>query len=163
MKFVHIELKRDTWMEPEVKVKSPDEAVTAIQKTTKDLDREMLICIYLSTSGRVISASVCSVGSMDQSIVSPAEIMRTALAAGARSIILIHNHPSGECVPSTADEDVTKRMACVSAVMGIDLLDHIILGDDGSRYSFKENQPDLFEVNDIWNRQAAAAEHRRSI
>lgn len=143
MDFVHIELKRDTWIKPEITATNPEMAVEAIQKLIEDLDREMIICLHLTTKGGVITASVCAVGSMDQASVSPAEILRTALATGARSIILLHNHPSGDCSPSQVDIDFTRRMAQAGALIGIDLLDHIVVGAHGRQYSIMENNRKL--------------------
>lgn len=143
MDFVHVELKRDAWLQPEIRATSPETAVEAIQKTVENLDREMVICIHLSTNGRVITASICSIGSMDQAIVSPADILRTALVTGARSIILLHNHPSGECSPSQTDLDFTRRMAQASTLIGINLLDHIVLGEKGKFYSIMESHKEI--------------------
>lgn len=158
MDFVHIELKRDTWIQPVMKIQTPAEAVDAVEKLIENLDREMLICIYLATSGRVISAAVCSIGAIDQSIVSPAEIIRTALVTGAKSMILLHNHPSGQADPSKDDFLVTRRMACVGKLVGIQILDHIVVGDRGMRYSMKENRADLFEIQKDMDFSMIAAE-----
>lgn len=158
MDFVHIELKRDTWIQPVMKIQTPAEAVDAVEKLIENLDREMLICIYLATSGRVISAAVCSIGAIDQSIVSPAEIIRTALVTGAKSMILLHNHPSGQADPSKDDFLVTRRMACVGKLVGIHLLDHIVIGEYGARYSMKENRAELFETQKDMDFSLIAAE-----
>ena len=158
MDFVHIELKRDTWIQPVMKIQTPNEAVEAVQKLIENLDREELVCIYLATSGRVINAAVCSIGAMDQSTVSPAEIIRTALMTGAKSMILLHNHPSGQADPSKDDFLVTRRMACVGKLVGIQLLDHIVVGDRGMRYSIKENRADLFEIQKDMDFSMIAAE-----
>lgn len=160
MDFVHIELKRDTWIQPILKIQTPAEAVTAVQKLIENMDREAVVCIYLSTSGRVISAAVCSVGAMDQSIVSPAEIIRTALVTGAKSMILLHNHPSGCVDPSKEDFLVTKRMVYAGKLVGIHLLDHIVVGDCGARYSMKENRIDLFEIQNHMDVSWIAAERK---
>ena len=158
MDFVHIELKRDTWIQPAMKVQTPDEAVDAVQKLIENLDREAVVCIYLATSGRVINAAVCSIGAMDQSVVSPAEIIRTALVTGAKSIILLHNHPSGQADPSKDDFFVTRRMVCVGKLVGIHLLDHIVIGEYGARYSMKENRAELFETQKDMDFSLIAAE-----
>lgn len=158
MDFVHIELKRDTWIQPIMKIQTPAEAVNAVQKLIENLDREEVICIYLATSGRVISAAVCSIGAMDQSVVSPAEIIRMAIVTGAKSMILLHNHPSGQADPSRDDFLVTRRMACVGKLVGIHLLDHIVIGDSGEQYSMKENRSDLFEIQENMDFSMIAAE-----
>jgi len=70
-------------------------------------------------------------GTADQALVSPRDIMRTALVAGAVSIILAHNHPSGDPTPSREDEDVTRRVAAAGRVVGVPLLDHVVLTTGG--------------------------------
>lgn len=158
MDFVHIELKRDTWIQPAMKVQTPDEAVDTVQKLIENLDREAVVCIYLATSGRVINAAVCSIGAMDQSVVSPAEIIRTALVTGAKSMILLHNHPSGQVNPSKEDFLATRRIACAGKLVGIHLLDHIVIGEYGARYSMKENRAELFEIQKDMDFSLIAAE-----
>lgn len=102
LEFIHVELKRDTWLSPEATVRTPDDAVDVIHDMLRDMDREMLVCINMAASGRVINASICSVGTMDMALVSPPEILRGALLSGARSLIMLHNHPSGQISPSTS-------------------------------------------------------------
>ncbi len=150
MEFVHVELKRDTWVRPEINIRTPDDAVDTVQKLIADMDREMVICIYMATSGRVISASVCAIGTIDGAMVSPAEIMRTALMTGCRSLILTHNHPSGEIKPSTEDIAITKRLCEAGRLIGIQVLDHIIIGS-GTKHSIKESYPDVFETRSSWD------------
>ena len=133
LEFIHVELKRDTWMSPEVTVQNADDAVGVIHGMLKDMDREMLVCINMASSGRVINASICSVGTMDMALVSPPEILRGALLSGARSLIMLHNHPSGQINPSREDLTVTKRIATASAVVGVNFLDSIIIGQNGRR------------------------------
>jgi len=153
LEFIHIELKRDTWMSPETTVHTPDDAIGIVQGMLEDLDREMLVCINLANSGRVINASICSVGSMDMAFVSPPEILRGALLSGAKSMILLHNHTSGRVNPSREDMEVTKRMATASSVVGVNLLDSIIIGENGKQFSFKSSmeeclRPAEFAVGD---------------
>ena len=64
MEFVHVELKRDTWVYPEMKVETPYDAVKAVKELLQDMDREIVVCINMAASGRVINASVCSVGAI---------------------------------------------------------------------------------------------------
>lgn len=157
MKFVHTELKRDTWIRPAQKVLNADDAVDVVKGMMKDVDREMVICIHMAASGRVISTEVVAIGTIDQACVSPAEVLRTALLTGARSIILMHQHPSGECGPSEEDIRLTKRMAMAADLIGIQLLDHIIVGDD-DMYSISRNQPDVLKSRKIQDFAENAAE-----
>jgi DNA repair protein RadC len=93
--------------------------------------------VLLDTKHRVLRTTVLSVGTLDASIVHPREIFREAAAGGAAAIVLFHNHPSGDPEPSREDRRLTERLIAAGLVMGIDVLDHIILGD--ARYfSFRE-------------------------
>lgn len=95
--------------------------------------------LLLDTKRRVLRASILSVGSLDASIVHPREVFREATAAGAASLVLFHNHPSGDPAPSEDDVLLTQRLVAAGVLMGIDVLDHIILAD--VRYfSFSENK-----------------------
>ena len=149
LEFIHVELKRDTWMSPEVTVQNADDAVSIVHGMLEDMDREMLVCINMASSGRVINASICSVGTMDMALVSPPEILRGALLSGARSVIMLHNHPSGQITPSREDKTVTKRMATASAVVGVNFLDSIIIGKDGQRFSFRNEMEEYLQPADL--------------
>ena len=93
--------------------------------------------VLLDTKHRVLRTTVLSVGTLDASIVHPREIFREATAGGAAAIVLFHNHPSGDPEPSREDTRLTERLIAAGVVMGIDVLDHIILGD-ARYYSFRE-------------------------
>ena len=93
--------------------------------------------VLLDTKHRVLRTTVLSIGTLDASIVHPREVFREALAAGAAAIVLFHNHPSGDPEPSRDDVVLTERLLAAGMLMGIDVLDHIVLGD--ARYcSFRE-------------------------
>lgn len=93
--------------------------------------------VLLDTKHRVMRATVLSVGTLDASVVHPREIFREAVAANAAAIVLFHNHPSGDPEPSFDDTRLTERLMSAGVLMGIDVLDHIILGD--ARYfSYRE-------------------------
>ena len=70
----------------------------------------------------------------------PREVFKSAILANASSIILLHNHPSGDCQPSEADIDVTKRLIGAGELLGIEVLDHIVIGEQKEYFSFKENE-----------------------
>jgi DNA repair protein RadC len=93
--------------------------------------------VLLDTKHRVLRTTVLSVGTLDASIVHPREVFREAAAAGAAAIVLFHNHPSGDPEPSRDDLKLTERLVAAGVLMGIDVIDHIVLGD--ARYcSFRE-------------------------
>ena len=94
--------------------------------------------VMLDTKHRVIRATVLSVGTLDASLVHPREVFRAAAAGGAASLVLFHNHPSGDPTPSPDDVALTARLVDAGTLMGIEVLDHLVLGDV-RYYSFKES------------------------
>jgi DNA repair protein RadC len=93
--------------------------------------------LLLDTKHRVLRSTVLSVGTLDASIVHPREVFREAVAAGAAAIVLFHNHPSGDPEPSIEDTRLTERLMAAGVMMGINVVDHVILGD--ARYfSYRE-------------------------
>ncbi|MDN4067538.1 DNA repair protein RadC [Paenibacillus vini] len=94
------------------------------------LEKEHFVILYLNTKNRVIGRETVSVGSLNAAIVHPREVFRGAIRRGSASVICAHNHPSGDPTPSQEDIDITKRLAQAGELVGIDLLDHVILGRD---------------------------------
>jgi len=93
--------------------------------------------LLLDTKHRVLRSTVLSIGTLDASIVHPREVFREAVAGGAAKIVLFHNHPSGDPEPSREDTHLTERLIAAGVLMGIDVIDHVILGD--ARYfSYRE-------------------------
>jgi DNA repair protein RadC len=93
--------------------------------------------VLLDGKNRLIRTAILSVGSVDASIAHPREIFREAAIASAASVVVFHNHPSGDPSPSRDDIELTRRLKYSGEVMGIELVDHIILGD-GRWYSFRD-------------------------
>ena len=93
--------------------------------------------VLLDTKRRVLRTTVLSIGTLDASIVHPREIFREATLAGAAALVLFHNHPSGDPMPSEDDVKLTRRLMAAGALMGIDVIDHVILADV-RYYSFSE-------------------------
>ena len=98
----------------------------------QEFDRECCMALMLDTKHRLIRREVVSLGSIDHTFMSAREIYRDALLAGAAAIVLAHNHPSGDHQPSNDDELVTRRLAKAGELIGIELLDHLVLGQDDS-------------------------------
>jgi DNA repair protein RadC len=110
-------------------VKTPDEAVRLVKGRLKNKKKEHFLVLLLDTRSQLIKTSEISVGSLDASIVHPREVFKEALSASAASVIFVHNHPSGDPEPSEDDIKLTERLAQAGEIMGIDVLDHIIIGD----------------------------------
>jgi DNA repair protein RadC len=100
--------------------------------------KEHFMVLHLDTKNQVIGEEVVSIGSLNASIVHPREIFKTALKRSAASIICAHNHPSGDPAPSREDIEVTARLVEAGKLLGVDVLDHIIIGDN--RFSSLKEQ-----------------------
>ena len=89
--------------------------------------REHFLCLYLNARNQLIHKEVVSIGSLSASVVHPREVFHLAVTRAAASIVLAHNHPSGDPSPSREDIELTRRLVEAGRLMGIDILDHIIL------------------------------------
>lgn len=103
------------------------------------LKQETFQCVYLNTKNRLIKTQVISVGSLNANIVDPKDVFRGAISEGAASVIVLHNHPSGDPTPSTHDIEVTKKLATAGEIIDVKVVDHIIIGD-GKWVSLKEER-----------------------
>lgn len=119
------------------KINSPSTVVEFFQSELKHLNKERFIVVFLNTKNMITSYETISVGSLSASIVHPREVFNRAIKRSAASLILVHNHPSGNPSPSKDDESITKRLCEVGEVVGIKILDHLIISDD-TYFSFKE-------------------------
>jgi DNA repair protein RadC len=118
-------------------VRCPEDAAGLVMEDMKHLQREHFKVILLDSKNAVISVETVSVGTVNASIVHPREALRPALEKSATSMVLVHNHPTGSVAPSREDILITKRFEKCGRILGIDVLDHIIIGD-GSFKSLKE-------------------------
>lgn len=119
------------------KVTSPQDIANYLMEDLRYLKKEHFKIITLDTKNKILDICTISIGSLNSSIVHPREVFHEAVKKSAASIILIHNHPSGETQPSREDISITKRLIEAGELMGIKVLDHIIIGD-GVYLSFKE-------------------------
>ena len=120
------------------KISSPRDALDLGRQFIQDSDREELIACCLDTKNQPTSINVVSIGSLNSSIVHPREVFKVAILSNAASIILFHNHPSGDPTPSSEDINVTNRLKEVGKLIGIDVIDHIVIGSENSYCSLKE-------------------------
>jgi DNA repair protein RadC len=102
-----------------------------------NLDRENFVAVLLNTKNEVIECPTVSVGTLSASLVHPREVFKPAIRASAASVVLAHNHPSGRVEPSREDREVTERLAGAAKIIGIEVLDHVILGE--GYFSMKEH------------------------
>lgn len=120
-----------------IKISSPQDVSAMLMEDMRYLKREYFKIILLDTKNNVLGIRDISIGSLSSSIVHPREVFKEAINASSASIILVHNHPSGEVEPSKEDLNITSRIIEGSKILGINVLDHIIIGD-GVFLSFKE-------------------------
>jgi len=110
-------------------VKTPDDVVGVVRSRLKGKQKEHFLALLLDTRNQLIKVSEISIGSLDTSVVHPREVFKEAISASAASVIFAHNHPSGDPEASEDDIELTKRLAKAGEIVGIDVLDHIIIGD----------------------------------
>lgn len=110
-------------------VKTPEDVSGVVGRQLRAKKKEHFLALLLDTRNQLIKVAEISVGSLDSSIVHPREVFKEAISASAAAVILAHNHPSGEAEASEDDIKLTERLAEAGELVGIDVLDHIIIGD----------------------------------
>jgi len=111
-------------------LKRPDDAASVARKFLANEDREVFIAINLDHSGKINSIHVVAIGNANATIIHPREVFKTAILSNASSIVIAHNHPSGNSQPSDEDTKMTSMLIEAGRLLGIKVLDHIIIGDD---------------------------------
>ncbi|MGP7816828.1 RadC family protein [Niallia sp. 01092] len=111
-------------------IRSPEDAAKYMMNEMRFLTQEHFVCLYLNTKNQVMHKQTVFIGSLNASIVHPREVFKEAFRRSAASIICLHNHPSGDPTPSREDIEVTKRLVECGKIIGIDLLDHVIIGEN---------------------------------
>ena len=118
-------------------ISSPADVERLLRGRIANLDRENFVVVLLNTKNEVIETSTVSIGTLGASLVHPREVFKPAVRASAASVILAHNHPSGKVEPSQEDREVTRRLGEAADILGIEVLDHVIVGD--GYFSMKEH------------------------
>jgi DNA repair protein RadC len=103
------------------------------------MPKEVLVAFYLNTKMKVIEREIISIGTLNASLVHPREVFRSAILKNSSSIIILHNHPSGDTELSDADIQIKDRLIEAGNIIGIKLLDFIVFTPDGSYYSATES------------------------
>jgi DNA repair protein RadC len=120
-------------------IRGPDDVVALVGKKLKKEPREHFLVILLNARHEATAVETISIGSLNASIVHPREVFKPALLASAASVVLVHNHPSGDCEPSEEDLSITKRLVECGELLGIGVLDHVIVASRGV-VSFRSRQ-----------------------
>jgi DNA repair protein RadC len=111
-------------------VASPQDVADYLMPRLTDPKKEHFFAVLLDVKSRVIRLHTVSIGTLDSSLVHPREVFKEAIAASSSSVIVAHNHPSGDPSPSSEDKKVTTRLVEAGKLLGIDVLDHIVFGED---------------------------------
>jgi DNA repair protein RadC len=133
------ELGKRKDLEPELKdfdIKDPQSVVKAIRASIKDKAKEHFKLILLNARNKILGVSTISIGSLNASIVHPREVFKDAIVHSAYSVVLAHNHPSGDPEPSEDDLKMTRKLVESGKILGIEVLDHLIIGKNAF-FSFK--------------------------
>jgi len=128
-----------------VEISKPEHIAKILVRVLKaesknDRNKEHMWGIYLNARNNIKKIELISLGTLNTSIVHPREIYAPAVSSGTASIIIAHNHPSGNEEPSESDDITTKKLKEAGRILGIELLDHLIITESGKYYSFNEHQ-----------------------
>ena len=141
LEVVNIRLVKEQSLYSEKILDSPQAVVELMAKELAQYDREVFCVLNMKNNGQVINMNMVSVGSINASFVIPREVFKSSILANASAIIGIHNHPSGNVKPSKEDMLVTRKLQQCGQLLGIELLDHIIVGGTNEKmFSFREKK-----------------------
>ncbi|MEO0115273.1 MAG: DNA repair protein RadC [candidate division WOR-3 bacterium] len=121
-----------------IEIKTTQDVLRVVRPKLKDKKKEYFLLLLLDSRNQLIRPVDISIGSLDATVVHPREVFKEAIAASAASVICVHNHPSGNPEPSDDDLNLTKRLVLAGNLLGIEILDHIIIGAQGY-YSLKSH------------------------
>jgi DNA repair protein RadC len=139
--IVKIQMVRDGSIEyGKTPISKPEDLAELGLKFLKNADREMFILICLNIKNFVNCIHLVSIGTLNQAVITPREVMKAALLSNAASIAFIHNHPSGDAQPSQEDISLTRTLERCADLFDIRVLDHVIVADDGHYESFAEKK-----------------------
>ena len=119
---------------------TPKKVVDMLSRLLRNVDREHFFAISIDTKGKPVGVEVVSIGTLNSTIVEVREVFKHAILCCASGIILAHNHPSGDPIPSKNDKQVTNRLREAGKILGIGVLDHVIIGDKDTYFSMAENE-----------------------
>ena len=118
-------------------MRQPAAAARVLAEYIGEADRELFVIAFLTIRYRVLGLHTVSVGCLSSSLVHPREVFKPAILAGCAALLLAHNHPSGDPDPSAEDIALTRRLAAAGTLLGIEVLDHLVLGEEGRFVSLR--------------------------
>ncbi len=136
---VRVKLVKEAPLYSELPLQNPYEAAATIGELLCDMDREVVCVVNLQSDLKPINVTFASIGALNEAMVHPREMLKASILSNAASIMIIHSHPSGNLLPSKQDTMITDRMNAVCEMVGIQLIDHVIVGGNNREFfSFKE-------------------------
>ena len=140
LNVVRVKLIDDTPLFGNELIQTANDAIFLMQKELRNCDRETFCALHLNAKGKPLSMSIISIGELTSTIVHPREVFKASILSNASAVIFMHNHPSGELIPSEEDKKATKRLEMAGQILGIPVVDHIIVGENKENYySFRAN------------------------
>lgn len=136
---VAIRLVQESPLVSEEYLSSPEKAAEVVGDYIRNMDREVLCTINLNAKLQPINFNIASIGTVNQTLAVPRDLLKTAILSNATNMMVLHNHPSGDLTPSKEDIKITSRLISICELVGIPLLDHIIVGPSKKEFfSMKE-------------------------
>ena len=135
---VAIRMVKERPLLSETPVNTPDSVVRLLHELFKDYDREVFAVVNFQHNMQPINMNIVSIGALNMTLVHPREMLKSIVLSNASGVMLIHNHPSGQLIPSEEDKIMTAKMSKLLELMEVNLIDHIILGPGEGYYSFHE-------------------------
>lgn len=126
-----------TALDPRSAIRNPQDVVDCVMPFLRDEPQENFMAIFLNTKNEILKTRIITTGTLDSSLITPRELFREAMSMNSAAVIVAHNHPSGDPTPSREDIAITKRLCQAGEMVGIEVLDHLIIGD-GRSLSLKE-------------------------
>lgn len=125
-------------------INSPEDVATLFMPLLKNEKKEQFFTVLLDTKNRFINKYLISLGSLNEASIHPREVFRPAIKDGANSVILVHNHPSGDTSPSSDDIDITRQLIVVGRLIETSVVDHVIIGNN--------SYCSLYQTTDLWDK-----------
>ena len=141
---------------PGTPVRHGEDVAEVVRHTARGARRENFFCVLLDVRHRVLALHVISMGNIDSAPVHPREVFGPAVREAAAAVVIAHNHPSGDPHPSPQDRDVTERLRAAGTLLGIEVLDHVVVGAD-RYYSFAEEEFFSYRADSPGSRGAAGS------
>lgn len=130
--------RRVGYPSPRTSLPNSEAVVRSFRTHFATLDREQVVVVLMDSKHKPLGFHVVSTGTLNAALVHPRELFKAAIVANAASVIALHNHPSGDPLPSAEDYAITERLLAAGKLLGIALLDSIVVGDDGAYFSFAD-------------------------